>query len=256
MNPEIISELANKIAQAQFTENWKYYLVLLALILISSFLGGLLNAYTAERGKFKAIEANFDKVLFQLEKTTTTTKGIELALSHNDWTSREYKTLRRDKLEKLMFGLYETRDWVAKSITVDHEKGEFDVESTPVRGVVVVASLYFPELKSVNDKFFSIHQNFIIKALDEARHLRNAEMKAKVVSIEIDTLQKIGTEESMKKAAEMIARLEENNHAFLEVKKQFQEMLVPIYKELHESVLEYCEAIESLMAATITPGEA
>jgi hypothetical protein len=255
MNPEIVSELAKKIAQAQFTENWKYYLVLLALIAISSFLGGLLNAYTAERGKFRAIEENFDKVLAQLEKTTTTTKGIELALSHNDWTSREYKTLRRDKLEKLMYGVYETRDWVAKSITVDHERGEFEVESSPVRDVVVIANLYFPELKLVNDKFFSIHQNFIINALDEARHLRDAEMKAKVVSLEIDMLKKIGTEESMRKAAEMMTQLDQANHAFLEVKKQFQEMLLPIYKDLHESLLEYAESIESLMAAIITPSE-
>lgn len=252
----MVSELANKIAQAQFAENWKYYLVLFALVAIGAFFGGYIRAYTGESAKFRAIEKNFDKVLAQLEKTTVTTKGIELALSHNDWTAREYKTLRRDKLEALMFSVYETRDWVAKSITVDHEKGDFDVESTPVQKVVVIADLYFPELKPVNKKFFAIHQNFIIKILEEGKHLRSAQMVVEITNVEIDTLRNIGDAESIKKISEMLPQLKENREAALEVRRNFQEGLLPIYKELHEALLEYCQSIESLMAKTIIPEEA
>jgi len=45
---------------------------------------------------------------------------VELALAHADWTTKEYTTVRRDKLEELLLAAYEVQNGASNYATASH----------------------------------------------------------------------------------------------------------------------------------------
>jgi hypothetical protein len=252
MTPAMIVDLARAIANEQVHQNWGFYLLWLAVIAIAAFSGSWIRSYAADAGKFKAIQRNFEVVLDQLERSTSATTQIQLALNHQDWSTREFKMLRREKLELLLLALYEVREWASQMVIADVDNG-VDVASSPINKFVVMSRLYFPELGDRTTHFFQSHQTFVIAMLETAGSVREAGREAEDIKFQIDSAQLLNTPQSVRQAQELLPRLRAAQVAALDSRTAYQRALLPLYRQIQSSVLLAEAEVVALMSAIITP---
>jgi hypothetical protein len=141
-----VTEFSKFAISGNVLEQWPYWLCLLGSNIIALYVSRYLFGFASERGKLAAMSADFAEIKRQLEETTRTAKTIEYALSHKDWTEREYKTLRRTKLEQIVLYGHEARVWLTDKLW---ETGEASIERTPspLPKANITARLYFRELQ-------------------------------------------------------------------------------------------------------------
>jgi hypothetical protein len=250
MTPAMISDLARQIAQQQLHEGYLYYLILLALLFVGAFFGSYIQGFASDKGKAKSMQSNFDMLSEQLKKTTSLTTEIQIALNHDDWSSKEYKVLRRNKLEILTFALYETRDWASTQITVGGANAIIQAESSPVNKVYVTSKLYFPELNAVNLKFHKVHQKFIVEFLNAQNLYSKTKLVHDQLSMRMDAyLEMKNAEKVQETEPQLDAARAELRNAYSE----FSKSVIPVYHELQDSLLNYETMIQDLMLRTISP---
>lgn len=250
MTPAMISDLAKQIVQEQFHQSYLYYLALFFLLFLGAFCGSFIRGFASDKGKFMAIQSNFDTLSEQLQKTTSLTTEIQIALNHEDWSSKEYKLLRRNKLEILTFALYETRDWASTQITAGGAEAIMKAESSPVNKVYVTSSLYFPELNSVNSDFHAIHQRFIVSFLKAQNIYSKKKLAYDELSLQMTAHLEMRSVEGVRETEPQLnAAREELKLAYSE----FSKSVIPVYHELQGSLLNYQKNIQDLMAHTILP---
>jgi len=146
MNDKLIREIAIQVFNEQIVENWKFYLIILALCFISSAIGSFLSSYFKKRGEHIAVKSDFDNLSNQLKKNTELVENVKATVNHSDWTQREWKTLRRVKLEELLTTLHSVMSWIEKDHSLMKESGEGNEAPMPLNSTVTIARLYFPEL--------------------------------------------------------------------------------------------------------------
>lgn len=146
MDASTVAAIAQKIVEDQFLLNWKFYLIQLGIVLLAVAAANFLSAYFKGRGASLATKADFDELLRQLRATTETTESIRRTISHEDWSIREFKMLRRSKLEELMLALYDAHHWLAKERNASLYAEPANETADPMNRVKVIAGLYFPEL--------------------------------------------------------------------------------------------------------------
>ncbi|APR05841.1 hypothetical protein [Thauera chlorobenzoica] len=146
MSDALIREIAEKIIQEQLLQNWHFYALLLGLLLINSAAAGWVGSYFRKRGETYATKADMDAILDQIHATTEVAEQVKTAIAHSDWTTREWKTLRRVKLEELMEAVYATREWLSKELNSRLFGQTQSSGASPVWKVQLVSRLYFPEM--------------------------------------------------------------------------------------------------------------
>ena len=148
MTETLIREIAEQIVREELLENWRLYVLVIAIAALSGVVTAFFSSYFRRRGETYATRADFSELLAQLRETTKAAEDVRSEISHADWKSKEWKTLRRIKLEELMLFIYETRDW----ITDQGSSKMFGSEPSALRDqqarLDLTARLYFPELWS------------------------------------------------------------------------------------------------------------
>jgi len=122
--------------------------LLVAIAALSGVATAFFSSYFRRRGETYATKADFSELLAQLRETTKAAEDVRSEISHADWKSKEWKTLRRIKLEELMLFLYETRDWIADQASVKMFGSEPSSLTDQQARLDLTARLYFPELWS------------------------------------------------------------------------------------------------------------
>lgn len=146
MADNLIREIVEQILSEQILHNWKFYTLMFATTSLGSIAGSFLSSYARKRGEALATKADFHHLLTQLEATTKTAEEVKAAVQHSDWLAREWKSIRRSKLEALLEATYAARHWL------DSFKNRWLFSSTdepnadPMDKVQQLAALYFPEL--------------------------------------------------------------------------------------------------------------
>jgi hypothetical protein len=252
MTQEMIAELARKIAEGQAYADWKFYVSLLCLVALGSFIGAWLTGFATERGKFKAIDTNISLVLKQLALTTETTAQIQLSLAHSDWVSKEYKTARRQNLEKLLYALYETRDWVRTHMASPPSARAMDFTQSPINKVVVTSTLYFPELGQFEKDFSKAHSEFLKKHTELFEPIRTAtfrldQLNGLIQSFQAGTLQLDLT--NTQDIIEKIGVLERERANALQL---YRPPVTECYKALQYTLLAFEREIAATMSTTIS----
>lgn len=252
MTPTMIAELARKIVEQQVQQEWWFYLMLLALIFLAAFFGSVVRGYATDVGKFKAIERNYEAVLEQLRKSTSATTQIQLALNHQDWSSREFKTLRREKLEGVVFILYEVREAASKMVTEDAD-AVTETESTSLNKLVALVGLYFPELTTPILKFAAAKHDFIMARLEKGQPSRRAKSKVAKLEFEITAYFENPSLNSSANIDELQLQLDGARIEYLDIAHEYQLELLKLYRKIHHE-FEVAEGeIKSLMGSIISP---
>ena len=146
MTPTLIREIAETVVREQLLENWKFYLLLLAITLVATVGSAFLTNYIRKRAETYASKADLLELVRQLEATTKAAEEVKTAISHADWSTREWKSLRRTKLEELLTTVYDVRHWLDVDMNVRFFNEKKTEAKSPIWKLEVVSRLYFPEL--------------------------------------------------------------------------------------------------------------
>jgi hypothetical protein len=141
-----VAAIAKQIVDNELLLNWKFYLALLAVTFLASGVSSFVFCYFKARGQNLATKADFEELLNQLRRTTEAAESIKQSLSHQDWVIREFKTLRRTKLEELLNAVFEAHHWLDQRRDEALFSGTAVTNADPFNRVQVIGGLYFPEL--------------------------------------------------------------------------------------------------------------
>lgn len=148
MDASTVAAIAREIVQQQILESWEFYVIELGIVVLAVAATNFLTAYFKGRGAALATKADFEELLRQVRTTTETTESIKRTISHEDWRIREFKTLRRTKLEELMLSLYDVHHWLDKERDSCLYASPENEVADPMNRVQIIVGLYFPELES------------------------------------------------------------------------------------------------------------
>ena len=148
MTETLIRQIAEQIVREELLENWRLYVLVIAIAALSAVATAFSSSYFRRRGETYATRSDFSELLAQLRETTKAAEGVRSEIAHADWKSKEWKTLRRIKLEELMLFMYETRDWIADQGIAKIFGSEPSVLRDQQPILDLTARLYFPELWS------------------------------------------------------------------------------------------------------------
>lgn len=148
MNENLSRELALQIVQQGLVENWKFYAILLGLLFLSTAASVFVVKYLGKRAEVYATRSDLQEVLRQLKETTELTEQVKVAVSHADWLAREWKAIRRTKLETLVETAISLTQWLDHQRSVSFFQAEQKYPTPPADRVDMLVALYFPELES------------------------------------------------------------------------------------------------------------
>lgn len=148
MTDVLSREIAAKIVQEGLLGNWRFYAILLSLLVIGTVINAFLIRYVGKRADIYATKSDLSEVLRQLKATTELTEQVRIAVSHADWVAREWKTVRREKLEELLESTISLIQWLDHQRSVWISQSEQKNPAPPADRVAMLTALYFPELEN------------------------------------------------------------------------------------------------------------
>lgn len=173
MSESVIREIAQQIIQEQLLQNWGFYLVLLALMFLSSVASGFIISFFRKRAETYATKADLAELLDQLRATTEAAEQVRTAIAHSDWATKEWKTLRRVKLEELLGTVYALREWLDKEMNIRFFAEKSDTGSCPIWKIELISRLYFPELRAEIQVLTAHHWQYTLWMIDVQKRLSN-----------------------------------------------------------------------------------
>lgn len=171
MNPSqitLIQDLARQIAAESAINQWPYWLVLVAIMMVVAATSSWLGAYFAKRGEAQAVKDGFESIRMQLRETTKTVEKIKVEIAHEDWNARELKTTRRAKLERLFALTWAVPRYLEARRNQVVFQEEIQVDSDPTDEITAICALYFPQLNDAA-KAVAAEKVFHLSAFYEAR---------------------------------------------------------------------------------------
>ncbi|MDO6385276.1 hypothetical protein [Uliginosibacterium sp. 31-12] len=174
MPENLIREIAQQIVQQQILENWIFYALILAVSVVSVALSALLTSYIRKRAETYASKADLKELVRQLEETTKAAEKVKAAISHEDWAAREWKTLRRVKLEELLEVSSSLEPRLEMLRRVALMGGDMPVVPEPIAKMEQLASLYFPELRNEVEAVRSAYYVLVSHVFDASLKLAPA----------------------------------------------------------------------------------
>jgi hypothetical protein len=169
MQPDLIREIAEAIFRDQLLLNWRFYVLIGSFSFIAGMGGSFATSYLKKRGETFATKADMKEILRQLSVTTRLTEEVRSAVSLADWTTKEWQTIRRLKLEELLSAAYLLDQWL------DHQRSKWlhdksiSSDEAPMERLRLLTALYFPELQRETTAVWLAHQNAFLFILNSSK---------------------------------------------------------------------------------------
>lgn len=186
MDALMISKIANEIVNETILLNWKFYVLLVFITFITTCISSFVFPYLKTRGKAFATEADFKSLLNQLEKTTETTETIKRAITHNDWALKEFKLLKRNKLEELLITLYDIERWISEQTNNILFRETNNKSASPIKNLSLIGLLYFTELKTEIKYFEKCYSAYNLLLLSEGKKLKTLEHEENKIKLQLE----------------------------------------------------------------------
>jgi hypothetical protein len=151
VDPETIKKIAEEVARhSSFT--WVFWVTQGIFTVAAATIGLYVGEYFKTRGKNYATKKDFDNLQRQLSDQTHLVEAIKSEVSQRDWSLREWKTLRRIKLEELLNKSHECIIYSEKVRQYSFfAKAPEILGKDPGDELDTIATLYFPELEKEVD---------------------------------------------------------------------------------------------------------
>jgi hypothetical protein len=165
MSESLIREIANEVLRDGLAQNWWTYAVLVALVAVSGVVSAFVTTYLRKRAETFATKADFEELLLQVRASTEASESVKSAIAKSDWAEREWRTLRRTKLEELMTAMHQATHWLDKEMDARFFDEPMPTDLSPIWKVEVLSTLYFPEIQSESNAFgleFSKYRSWVV----------------------------------------------------------------------------------------------
>lgn len=176
MQPDLVREISELIVRDQLLLNWKFYFLVAAIGSLAGVAGYWVAPYLKKRAETFATKADMEEVLRQVAQTTRATEEVKSAFSRADWATREWRTIRRIKLEELLSSAYALGKWLETHRSKWLHASDTEVSDEPMDRITVLATLYFPDLKPEADVVVTTHRNALMYILEMSKEPRNAKL--------------------------------------------------------------------------------
>jgi len=223
-----IKQAAEQIAASFVHQAWWVIGLSIAITGVCSYFAASWGAYARKRGETLATKADFAELAKQLAATTRLAEEVKLAVAHDDWVTREWKTLRRVKLEELCTAIASADNWLKteqQRLTVFQGivSSSASMAPSPEPQIRQLIALYFPEMAGPVNLFLNRLLKMHIAMLDswpvlashpinsEAWQTANNQRTAKWSENYPHLLDEIGAIES--KAAALLVKIMGNSNA-------------------------------------------
>jgi hypothetical protein len=147
MSESLVREIVDQVLREALLQNWRAYAVLIALLFLTSVAGAFVSTYIRRRAETYATKADLSQLITQLKATTAAAEEVKSAIAHTDWANREWRTLRRVKLEELLTTVHFARHWLDVDLNARFFGEKPNVDPSPTWKLEVLGSLYLPELQ-------------------------------------------------------------------------------------------------------------
>lgn len=166
MQPDLLHDVVEAIIRDQLVYNWRFYTLICGLSFVAGAAGQFITSYLKRRGETLATKTDMQEILRQLSETTRVAEEVRSSVSQADWAAREWRTIRRLKLEELLSSAYSLDHWLdlQRSKWVHNETVTAD--DAPLDRVKLLAALYFPELQTEALAVWLAHQNAYMLILE------------------------------------------------------------------------------------------
>lgn len=146
MEKELLIEVAQNIINKEIFLNWKFYIVVILLIILVEIISSFVKSYFTKRGEHLATKADLKEIVHQQKIITETTESIKKEVEHGIWKKQEFSLLRRQKLEQLLTLVYEQGEWLEREARHHLFDGKENTKGEPINQIIMICNLYFPEL--------------------------------------------------------------------------------------------------------------
>jgi hypothetical protein len=176
-NPTLV-DIANRISEGQIAGNSQFYIILTVLVIIAALAVGFVVPYLGERGKLLAAAETVKTRLTEIRDTTEAAEQVRTSIARNDWTIKEYKTLKRNQLEhllatafKLMLSSEDDARLQSNEAHLKIESREFMIELRKT------ASLYFSELETQTEALINAQSSLAVWVIQSRTKIRTAKLQ-------------------------------------------------------------------------------
>jgi hypothetical protein len=166
MSDQLARELAEQVVTQGLLLNWVFYAVLIALSLVCTAASTFAATYIRKRSETYATKVDLADLVAQLKATTEAAENVRTAIAHADWSAKEWKTLRRLKLEELLEAAHSAQHWLDKESDIRLYGNKTDVGPSPLERITRISALYFPELSEETAAFKRAWRNQRMLILD------------------------------------------------------------------------------------------
>ena len=214
MAPSEIALLAQKISEGLIWPQWQIYLIGAGLFVVVVVVNERLKAFANKSGEIDALVSKFDVLTDQLKANTETVETVKRDINHADWAVREWKTIRRLKLEELMRNISNYMEWQSAYCSEYVWGREKPAGESPMAQIDLLATLYFTELTNELHTFNVASHNYTQFVLVTGRSLIEPRSRAQICALNKDA---IGQQSA--------------NDEVLVIVKQFSEAHKPLYAD-------------------------
>lgn len=191
MNPSdaTISTLTNNIIKNPTLDNAQFWLIYGGLFVAFLVVTTVLTAYFLERGKLLAATDNLAGRLNDIRQTTEASERVRTEIAHRDWTVKELKTLRRNKLESLTTATFQLMAAMQIDAKLPDADSKFDfLSQTPLIELEQIALLYFPEFEAEALAISKAHNNFCVWVITNGSKIRQQLVLLKYLKVSREEL--------------------------------------------------------------------
>jgi len=146
MDAAIASETAKQAIENQVFFNGKFYFVFMILVFSAACAGSFFGEFFRGRIKAFAVKTGFVITPSRHQNVSETAERNKGQGPTEDWALKEFKTLRRYKLEELLTALFEIDYWLNKERDALIFRTAANTDPSPINTIHLISSLYFPEL--------------------------------------------------------------------------------------------------------------
>jgi len=164
---DVVGAGSGALSAGIFHDNWLFFIIYgLVMFLLTAF-GAYYGAYFKTTGDNEALNAKIKDLLARLEATTKLEASVKTEVADRSWAKKEELTVKRDRLEKIIFGIYELRKWHDEQYRAAL-KGESPSNVRDISTLFAYVALYFPRFKGLLNSLQEVSRTVHYCLLDVA----------------------------------------------------------------------------------------
>lgn len=146
-------QIANEVVDGRVLSNPTFFVLLLAITVVSSALGSYISSYFKKRGEAFATKTDFKELLDQLKESTHLAEEIKADVQSKYGEAASMRALLRDRTEAIIMATFDLELWLEQARSKALEGKSTESAGSPMTKVSALRDIYFPEITVAYHEF-------------------------------------------------------------------------------------------------------